>query len=110
MIDEITVATTERSTGLSQVNQALSQLDHSTQQNAALVEQSAAAEEQLREQAAKLAQAVGEFKLARGMNEGWRKLLSGMPRKWFDLRDRLLLRLPQIPLRLHADPHLGRRA
>jgi methyl-accepting chemotaxis protein len=66
VIDEITVATTERSTRLSQINQALSQLDHSTQQNAALVDESAAAAEQLREQAAKLAQAVGEFKLARG--------------------------------------------
>ena len=66
VIDEITVATTEQSTGLSQVNQALAQLDHSTQQNAALVEESAAAAELLREQAAKLAQAVGEFKLARG--------------------------------------------
>ncbi|QCP48075.1 HAMP domain-containing protein [Trinickia violacea] len=65
VIGEISVATSEQSTGLGQVNQALSQLDNVTQQNAALVEQSAAAASQLREQAATLAQSVGAFKLAR---------------------------------------------
>ncbi|MGV2292795.1 methyl-accepting chemotaxis protein [Trinickia sp. YCB016] len=65
VIGEISVATSEQSTGLGQVNQALSQLDNVTQQNAALVEQSAAAASQLREQAATLAQSVGTFKLAR---------------------------------------------
>jgi methyl-accepting chemotaxis protein len=64
VIGEISVATNEQSTGLGQVNQALSQLDHSTQQNAALVEQSAASAALLREQAEKLAQAVGGFRLA----------------------------------------------
>ncbi|ACR30886.1 methyl-accepting chemotaxis protein [Burkholderia glumae] len=63
-IGEIGVGAHEQSTGLEQVNQALSQLDHSTQQNAALVEQSAASAVLLREQAEKLADAVGEFKLA----------------------------------------------
>ncbi|TKC89543.1 HAMP domain-containing protein [Trinickia terrae] len=65
VIGEISVATSEQSTGLGQVNQALSQLDNVTQQNAALVEQSAAAASQLREQAATLAQSVGAFKLAK---------------------------------------------
>ncbi|KAG8151718.1 methyl-accepting chemotaxis protein [Burkholderia catarinensis] len=65
VIAEMTVAANEQSTGLAQVNQAVSQLDHSTQQNAALVEESAAAAAQLREQAARLARTVGEFKLAR---------------------------------------------
>ncbi|PRF99584.1 chemotaxis protein [Burkholderia ambifaria] len=64
VIAEMTVAANEQSTGLAQVNQAVSQLDHSTQQNAALVEESAAAAALLREQAAQLAQIVGEFKLA----------------------------------------------
>ncbi|WP_177315673.1 methyl-accepting chemotaxis protein, partial [Burkholderia ubonensis] len=66
VIAEITVAATEQSTGLAQVNQAVSQLDNATQQNAALVEQSAAAATLLREQAGKLAETVGEFKLAEG--------------------------------------------
>ena len=64
VIAEISVAAKEQSTGLEQVNQAVSQLDEMTQQNAALVEQSAAAATSLREQAARLAQTVGEFKLA----------------------------------------------
>jgi methyl-accepting chemotaxis protein len=64
VIGEVTVAASEQSTGLGQVNQALAQLDHTTQQNAALVEQSAAAAAMLSEQAEKLAQAVGQFKLA----------------------------------------------
>lgn len=64
VIGEISVATNEQSTGLGQVNQALSQLDHSTQQNAALVEQSAASAALLREEAERLAQAVGGFRLA----------------------------------------------
>lgn len=63
VIAEITVAAKEQSTGIEQVNQAVSQLDNATQQNAALVEQSAAAATLLREQAARLAQTVGEFKL-----------------------------------------------
>ncbi|MDO9219650.1 MAG: hypothetical protein Q7T90_01375, partial [Thiobacillus sp.] len=41
------------------------QMDEMTQQNAALVEQSAAAAESLQDQAAKLAQLVGTFKLVR---------------------------------------------
>ncbi|MGR3909965.1 methyl-accepting chemotaxis protein [Burkholderia sp. SR8] len=65
VISEMTIAANEQSTGLAQVNQAVSQLDHSTQQNAALVEESAAAAALLREQAAQLAEMVGEFKLAR---------------------------------------------
>ncbi|WP_027784162.1 MULTISPECIES: methyl-accepting chemotaxis protein [Burkholderia] len=68
VIAEMTVAANEQSTGLAQVNQAVSQLDHSTQQNAALVEESAAAAALLREQAAQLAQTVGEFKLARAQS------------------------------------------
>ena len=64
VIGEVSAASSEQSTGLGQVNQALAQLDNTTQQNAALVEQSAAAAAMLNEQAEKLAQAVGQFKLA----------------------------------------------
>ena len=56
----------ELSTGIDQVNQAVSQMDEITQQNAAVVEQSAAASESLQEQAMKLPQLVGSFKLVRG--------------------------------------------
>ncbi len=54
----------EQSSGIEQVNQAVSQMDEITQQNAALVEQAAAAAESLQDQAVKLAQLVDTFKLS----------------------------------------------
>jgi len=63
IIGEITAAASEQSSGIGQVNSAVSQLDQMTQQNAALVEQSAAAAESLRDQASRLAQVVGTFRL-----------------------------------------------
>jgi methyl-accepting chemotaxis protein len=63
LIGEISAATQEQSSGVGQVNQAVAQLDAMTQQNAALVEQSAAAAGSLKEQAARLAQAVAVFRL-----------------------------------------------
>jgi methyl-accepting chemotaxis protein len=63
VIDQISHATGEQTQGLNQINSAVAELDHMTQQNAALVEQSAAAAASLHEQAARLAQAVGTFQL-----------------------------------------------
>ncbi len=63
LIGEITSATLEQDAGIGQVNAAVTQLDRMTQQNAALVEQSTAAAASLKEQAARLAQAVAIFKL-----------------------------------------------
>ena len=63
LVGEIGVATAEQTHGIDSVNSAVSQLDHSTQQNAALVEQSAAAASSLREQAERLVQAVGRFRV-----------------------------------------------
>ena len=59
----IATASQEQSAGIEQVNQAVGQMDEITQQNAALVEQAAAAAESLREQAARLAEAVSVFRL-----------------------------------------------
>ncbi|MDO8776357.1 MAG: methyl-accepting chemotaxis protein [Burkholderiaceae bacterium] len=64
IIGEITAAAAEQSHGIDEVNTSVVQLDQMTQQNAALVEQSAAAAESLREQAERLAQVVGTFKLS----------------------------------------------
>jgi methyl-accepting chemotaxis protein len=69
MIGEITHAATEQSSGLGQVNQAVSELDRMTQQNAALVEQSAAAAESLKDQAARLAGLVATFRLERDVGQ-----------------------------------------
>jgi methyl-accepting chemotaxis protein len=63
LISEIGAATAEQTEGIGQVNTAIAQLDQATQQNAALVEESAAAAESLRTQAARLADAVGFFRL-----------------------------------------------
>ena len=66
LIDEIAHATVEQSQGIAQVEAAVNQLDQGTQQNAALVEQSAAAAASLKEQALRLAEAVGVFGRAAG--------------------------------------------
>ena len=63
IIGEIAAAAAEQSNGIGQVNSTVGELDQMTQQNAALVEQSAAAAESLKEQADKLAQVVGTFRL-----------------------------------------------
>ncbi|CAN7796898.1 methyl-accepting chemotaxis protein [Paraburkholderia hospita] len=64
IVGEIAGASEEQSHGIVQVNQAVNQMDHMTQQNAALVEQAAATAQSLEEQAAKLKVAVAAFKLS----------------------------------------------
>ncbi|QPC30805.1 MCP four helix bundle domain-containing protein [Caldimonas thermodepolymerans] len=63
IIGEISAAAAEQSAGIGQVNVAVTQLDEMTQQNAALVEESAAAAESLKQQAQRLAELVGTFRL-----------------------------------------------
>jgi len=64
IVSEITAASQEQSAGIEQVNQAITQMDQVTQQNAALVEEAAAAAESMQEQAAALSERMGVFKLA----------------------------------------------
>ncbi|WP_082551683.1 methyl-accepting chemotaxis protein [Massilia sp. Root351] len=66
IMGEITTASMEQSAGIEQVNEAMIQMDHVTQQNAALVEEAAAAAGALQEQAESLAGVVGVFKLSEG--------------------------------------------
>jgi len=63
IMGEITSASVEQSSGIEQVNQAVSQMDQVTQQNAALVEEAAAAAAALHEQADALTTVVAVFKL-----------------------------------------------
>lgn len=63
IMSEIAAASAEQSSGIDQVNQAVTQMDEVTQQNAALVEQAAAAAESLEEQAATLSDTVANFRL-----------------------------------------------
>jgi aerotaxis receptor len=63
IIGEISAASSEQSSGIGQVNEAVTLMDEVTQQNAALVEQAAAAAASLQDQTEKLSQAVSIFKL-----------------------------------------------
>ena len=72
---DIMSASQEQSTGIGQVNQAVSAMDQATQQNAALVEQAATASGSLQEQAVRLAGLVSVFKLG----DGYRQLQAQAP-------------------------------
>ncbi|MBC3860528.1 HAMP domain-containing protein [Undibacterium jejuense] len=63
IISEIAAASEEQSSGIGEVNGAISDMDDMTQQNAALVEQAAAAAQSLQQQAMNLASTVAVFKL-----------------------------------------------
>ena len=60
---DITLASQEQSDGIEQVNLAITQMEESTTQNAALVEQAAAAAENMQQQSIKLTDLVNSFKL-----------------------------------------------
>ncbi len=61
LIGEISASANEQSDGIAQVNQAISNLDQMTQQNAALVEESSAAATSMNDQAQRLAEVVAVF-------------------------------------------------
>ena len=65
LMGEIAAASHEQSSGIDQVNLAVSQMDEMTQQNAALVEQAAAAAHSLEEQSQGLKQVVSVFRIDR---------------------------------------------
>ena len=69
---DIASASAEQSAGIEQVNEAITQMDGVTQQNAALVEEAAAAAASLQEQATTLAQLVSVFNVGHGGSGGAR--------------------------------------
>ena len=62
IMSQIAVASVEQNSGIDQINQAVTQMDEVTQQNAALVEQAAAAAESLEDQTRSLAGEMAHFK------------------------------------------------
>jgi methyl-accepting chemotaxis protein-1 (serine sensor receptor) len=62
-MESIATSSREQSTGLSEVNVAVNQMDQTTQQNAAMVEQSTAAAASLSQEAARLRELVSIFML-----------------------------------------------
>jgi methyl-accepting chemotaxis protein len=63
IMDEITEASRVQTQGIEQMFQAITQIDHGTQQNASLAEESTGASESMRMQAGKLSRVVSIFKL-----------------------------------------------
>ncbi|MCS2608188.1 methyl-accepting chemotaxis protein [Halomonas dongshanensis] len=63
IVSEISIASSEQSTTIGQISEAIGQIDQTTQQNAALVEESTAAASSLKQQAELLVSAVAQFKL-----------------------------------------------
>ena len=63
IMGDISAASLEQSSGIEQVNTAITQMDDVTQQNAALVEQAAAAAESLEDQARQMVEVVARFTL-----------------------------------------------
>jgi len=68
IMGEIASASNEQSRGIEQVNQAISQMDEVTQQNAALVEEAAAAAGSMEDQAKHLSAAVAVFRTAQTLS------------------------------------------
>lgn len=64
IMGDISAASQEQSQGIAQVGEAVTQMDQTTQQNAALVEEMAAAASSLSHQAQSLVEAVAVFKLS----------------------------------------------
>ena len=64
IMGEISAASSEQSSGVAQIGEAITQMDQVTQQNAALVEEMAAAASTLKAQAQELVESVSVFEIA----------------------------------------------
>ncbi len=78
LVQEISAASEEQSSGVGQINSAMQQLDKVTQQNASGSEELAATAEEMQSQSANLQQAVSFFRLA-GSTSGKRAYTSVSP-------------------------------
>jgi methyl-accepting chemotaxis protein len=70
LVEEITAASGEQSSGIAQISNAMSQLDKATQQNAAASEELAATSEELAGQAEQLRHTMAFFKMEDGAATG----------------------------------------
>lgn len=81
ILDNIATASQEQSSGIEQINLAITQMDDVTQQNAALVEQAAASAQSMQDQAERLAAGVAKFKLAVAEVKSAQATTSASPKK-----------------------------
>ena len=70
-VDSIATSSREQSTGMSEVNVAVNQMDQVTQQNAAMVEETNAASATLASEASRMMALVGQFKLGQRENQNY---------------------------------------
>jgi methyl-accepting chemotaxis protein-2 (aspartate sensor receptor) len=94
IMSEIAAATDEQSRGISQIAQAMAEMDTTTQQNAALVEESSAAASSLEEQAVQLEKVVSIFRVSKNQGEtttarpSTHNLVTAMPTRTAALNNR----------------------
>ncbi len=80
LIGEISASSHEQRDGIAQVNQAVSNLDQMTQQNAALVEESSAAASAMHDQALRLAEVVSVFNIGQSAAPAFVPSTAAVPR------------------------------
>ena len=66
IVRAISTAANEQATGIGEINTAISQMDHMTQQNAAMVEQTSAASHTLAQDAKSLSGLISQFQMDKG--------------------------------------------
>jgi methyl-accepting chemotaxis protein len=79
LVQEITAASEEQSSGVGQINNAMSQLNQITQQNASASEELAATAEEMSGQAEQLQQSMGFFKVESGATGSQHKTAAHKP-------------------------------
>jgi methyl-accepting chemotaxis protein len=77
LISKIATSAAEQSSGLSEVNTAIAQMDRFTQQNAAMVQQAAAATHSLRSETSELSRLIAGFRLGDAAPQGAGRSVSG---------------------------------
>ncbi len=76
-VSAIVTSSNEQSAGISEINNAMTTIDHQTQQNAAMIEESTAACHSLATDAARLLQLIRQFKIERHQGRQPMRLVSG---------------------------------
>jgi len=66
VVQAISTAANEQATGIGEINTAISQMDHMTQQNAAMVEETSAASHTLAQDAKSLSSLISQFQVTKG--------------------------------------------
>ena len=107
IIAEIAAASQEQSSGIEQVNKAITQMDEVTQQNAALVEEAAAASESMDEQAKGLDQLMQYFKTDDSAVQTTNMMQNTTPVQTAATRPAAPIARPAAPIARSAAPKSG---